>query len=91
MRCEQKIMSLKELVRMLREPATHWNDTLIYKNAVLIQFATRFLRSDGTYNQIVNSGSLRYFRNSQLQAEVGFIRRSNRQNQKSNSQGKYFP
>lgn len=64
MRCEQKIMSLKELVRMLREPATHWNDTLIYKNAVLIQFATRFLRSDGTYNQIVNSGSLRYFKQS---------------------------
>ena len=60
-RCDQKINSLKELVRLLRQPATIRNDTLIYKNSLLIQYATRFLRVGGTYSQIVNSGSLRYF------------------------------
>ncbi len=59
--CDQKIQNLKELVKLLRQPAATRNDTLIYKNALLIQYATRFLRAGGTYNQIVNSGSLRYF------------------------------
>lgn len=60
-RCNQKINNLKELVKLLRLPTSMRNDTLIYKNALLIQYATRYIRTGATYNQIVNSGSLRYF------------------------------
>lgn len=60
-RCDHKIESLQNLVKLLRLRTGPQNDTLIYKQAVFIQFATRFIRAAGTYNQIVNSGSLRYF------------------------------
>jgi hypothetical protein len=59
--CIQKINDLQELVKLLRQPAATRDDTLIYRKALLIQYATRFLRTAGTYNQIVNSGALRYF------------------------------
>ena len=59
--CIRKINDLKELVQLLRKNEAGVKDTMIYKKALLVQFATRFLRAEGTYKQIVNSGSLRYF------------------------------
>ncbi len=71
-RCDEKVKSLKELVRLLREPDNPGYDTLIYRHSVLIQFATRFLRAGGTYTQIVNSGSLRYFKQSLINLMIQY-------------------
>ncbi len=59
--CNKKIADLRELVTLLHQPTDRRTDTMIYRKALLIQYATRILRSAGTYNQIVNSGALRYF------------------------------
>lgn len=42
-----------------------------YSGAVLVQSATTFAPNDGMLEQLVNSGSLRYFRDDRLQAQIG--------------------
>src|SRR5688500_7895867 len=43
--CSQKIDDLKDLVILLRNRTSSLNDTLIYKKALPVQYATRFLRA----------------------------------------------
>jgi hypothetical protein len=42
-----------------------------YSGVLLVQSATTFAPNDGMLEQLVNSGSLRYFRDDRLQAQIG--------------------
>ena len=49
------------------------NFYLAFSNAFVNHKALIFEPKDGILNQLINSGSLRYFRNSKLQAQVGLL------------------
>jgi len=59
---EAKIRSIEAARSMLEQPRSEWNDSLI--NFGFLQFVTanEFDKTQGTYEQLKNSGSLRYFK-----------------------------
>jgi|SRR5688572_7196301 len=57
----EKNDSMNAAIRMLHLPAAKWQDTLLYTNLNIASRVYPFEWTQGTYDQIKASGSLRYF------------------------------
>ena len=60
----KKMSDAESLLIMLHTPRSSWNDTIIYKSITLMFSTFPFAATDGTYQQMKASGSLRYFNQS---------------------------
>jgi hypothetical protein len=60
----RKMSDAENLLLMLHMPKNSWNDTTIYKSITLMFSTFPFATTDGTYQQMKASGSLRYFKQS---------------------------
>ena len=56
-----KISCIDTAIKILHSDPATWNDTVLYKNLYMVTRVYSFERTEGTYDQIKNSGSLRYF------------------------------
>lgn len=56
-----KINGMTNFISFLHQPRSEWTDSLLYLHANYITRVAPFYSSQGTYEQIKNSGSLRYF------------------------------
>src|SRR5688572_29017952 len=56
-----KIKSLSSLITLMHQPFENWNDSLLYEYSYYFPRVAPFVSTQGTYEQIKNSGSLRYF------------------------------
>jgi len=56
-----KIQSMNNLVTLMHQPFESWNDSLLYDYSHYFPRVAPFVSTRGTYEQIKNSGSLRYF------------------------------
>jgi hypothetical protein len=59
-----KLNACDTILEMLHRPRTNWNDTNFYKSYVYNMIAYPFTATNGTYEQMKTSGSLRYFKQS---------------------------
>ena len=59
-----KMSDAENMLLMLHKPKDTWNDTIIYKIMTLLFSTFPFETTDGTYQQMKASGSLRYFNQS---------------------------
>lgn len=60
----KKLNAADSIIAILHSPRDHWNDTTFYKNMGPIMISNLFISTDGTYEQMKTSGSLRYFHQS---------------------------
>jgi hypothetical protein len=58
---KMKLNACDTVVEMLHQPRNSWNDTTFYKNYAYNMIAYPFISTNGTYEQMKTSGSLRYF------------------------------
>ena len=56
-----KIKSMSSLITLMHQPFENWNDSLLYEYAHYFPRVAPFVSTQGTYEQIKNSGALRYF------------------------------
>jgi len=56
-----KIKSMNNLVALMHQPFENWDDSLLYEYSYFFPRVAPFVSTQGTYEQIKNSGSLRYF------------------------------
>src|ERR1044071_7640980 len=59
-----KLRACDSVLEMLHQPRNNWNDTSFYKNYAYNMIAYPFMPTNGTYEQMKTSGSLRYFKQS---------------------------
>ena len=59
-----KLTACDSVLEMLHQPRNNWNDTSFYKNYAYNMIAYPFMSTNGTYEQMKTSGSLRYFKQS---------------------------
>ena len=59
-----KLNACDSILGMLHRPRNTWNDTSFYKNYAYNMIAYPFISTNGTYEQMKTSGSLRYFKQS---------------------------
>ena len=59
-----KIKSAGNAISILRSDRSKWNDTLLYKDLTTLTTVYPFIATNGTYEQMKASGSLRYFSQS---------------------------
>jgi hypothetical protein len=59
-----KLNACDTVVVMLHQPRDKWNDTTFYKYYANNMIAYPFMATNGTYEQMKTSGSLRYFKQS---------------------------
>ena len=59
-----KLKACDTVLGMLHQPRNKWNDTSFYKNYAYNMIAYPFMPTNGTYEQMKASGSLRYFKQS---------------------------
>ena len=59
-----KLNACDNILEMLHRPRNSWNDTSFYKNYAYNMIAYPFISTNGTYEQMKTSGSLRYFNQS---------------------------
>ena len=60
----KKMLTSESLLTLLHTPRNTWNDTIIYKSITILFSTFPFATTDGTYQQLKASGSLRYFNQS---------------------------
>ena len=60
----KKMLVAGSLLTLLHSPRNTWNDTIVYKNITIMFSTFPFATTDGTYQQLKASGSLRYFNQS---------------------------
>src|SRR5688572_15201747 len=58
----EKNDSMEAAIKMLHTPPGSWNDTILYTNLNIASRVYPFEWTQGTYDQIKSSGSLRYFK-----------------------------
>lgn len=58
---EKKIAYCDELIALLKTPKETWDRQLFYEKMNIIGQSNPFFTTDGTYQQIVTTGSLKYF------------------------------
>jgi len=56
-----KIKSMNNLIGLMHQPVETWDDSLLYEYSHYFPRVAPFVSTQGTYEQIKNSGSLRYF------------------------------
>lgn len=56
-----KIEAMEKLIELLHQSADHWHDSAFYSEVQYFARIAPFVHTQGTYEQIKNSGSLRYF------------------------------
>ena len=61
---ERKMNSIEVILSTLHSPRALWNDTIFYKNFSPLLTSFPFNSTDGTYDQMKTSGTLRYFNQS---------------------------
>ena len=61
-----KLKSIDILISILHTPHAEWNDTIFYNNIWRLFSSVPFIITDGTYDQMKTSGTLRYFDQSQV-------------------------
>jgi hypothetical protein len=61
-----KLKSVDILISILHTPHAEWNDTIFYNNISPLFVAVPFNTTDGTYDQMKTSGTLRYFNQSHV-------------------------
>ena len=61
---DTKLNACDTVLGMLHQPRSTWNDTNFYKNYGYNMIAYPFISTNGTYEQMKTSGSLRYFKQS---------------------------
>ncbi|TMI65204.1 MAG: hypothetical protein E6H07_04580 [Bacteroidetes bacterium] len=61
---DKKLNACDTVLEMLHRPRTSWNDTNFYKSYSYNLIAYPFIATNGTYEQMKTSGSLRYFKQS---------------------------
>ena len=59
-----KIKAAENTAAILRSDRSKWNDTLLYKDLTTLTTVFPFIATNGTYEQMKASGSLRYFSQS---------------------------
>jgi hypothetical protein len=59
-----KLNACDSILEILHWPRDNWNDTTFYKNYAYNMIAYPFISTNGTYEQMKTSGSLRYFKQS---------------------------
>jgi hypothetical protein len=59
-----KLNACDNILEILHWPRDNWNDTTFYKNYAYNMIAYPFISTNGTYEQMKTSGSLRYFKQS---------------------------
>jgi hypothetical protein len=59
-----KLKACDSVLEMLHQPRNNWNDTSFYENYAYNMIAYPFMSTNGTYEQMKTSGSLRYFKQS---------------------------
>jgi hypothetical protein len=52
---------MSSLITLMHRPFENWNDSLLYEYAHYFPRVAPFVSTQGTYEQIKNSGALRYF------------------------------
>ena len=57
---ERKMNSIEVILSTLHSPRALWNDTIFYKNFSPLLTSFPFNSTDGTYDQMKTSGTLRY-------------------------------
>ena len=61
-----KLKSVDILISILHTPRAEWNDTIFYNHIWRLFSSAPFNTTDGTYDQMKTSGSLRYFNQSHV-------------------------
>ena len=60
----KKLSNADNIISILHSPLNHWNDTVFYRNIGPVMTSIPFISTEGTYEQMKTSGSLRYFHQS---------------------------
>ncbi len=63
---DMKLKSIDILISIMHTPHAEWNDTIFYNNISPLFIAVPFNTTDGTYDQMKTSGTLRYFNQSHV-------------------------
>jgi hypothetical protein len=63
---DMKLKSIDILISIMHTPHAEWNDTIFYNNISPLFALAPFNTTDGTYDQMKTSGTLRYFNQSHV-------------------------